>query len=110
MHLLCSGKNRVGSSRLSENLGVTGKTAWSIRHRIREALRQATMPARLLDAITHDRPPTSRNTTTLKRPARTPRPWSIPWNMTRNPFTPLPTISKIQTTTSWTIKGIGALE
>ncbi|MDR3643949.1 MAG: IS1595 family transposase, partial [Clostridia bacterium] len=61
MHLLCSGKNRAGSSRLSENLGVTGKTAWSIRHRIRDALRRATMPALLLAAITHDRPPTPRN-------------------------------------------------
>ena len=32
MYLLCSSKNRVNSTRLCECLGVTAKTAWSLRH------------------------------------------------------------------------------
>ena len=43
MHLLCSSKKGVSSNQLHRTLGVTLKTAWFMSHRIREAMRDASL-------------------------------------------------------------------
>lgn len=42
IHLLCSGKKRIGANRLHRILGVTVRTAGSMRRRIRAAMREGT--------------------------------------------------------------------
>lgn len=39
IHLMCSSKKGISSNQLHRTLGVTLKTAWSMSHRIREAMR-----------------------------------------------------------------------
>jgi transposase-like protein len=44
VHLLCSSKKGISSNQLQRILGVTLKTAWFMSHRIREAMRDGTLP------------------------------------------------------------------
>jgi transposase-like protein len=44
MHLLCCSKKGISSHQLHRLLGVTYKTAWFMSHRIREAMRDGTLP------------------------------------------------------------------
>jgi transposase-like protein len=39
IHMICSSKKGISSNQLHRTLGVTLKTAWFMRHRIREAMR-----------------------------------------------------------------------
>src|SRR3954453_16216431 len=44
-HLLCASKKGMSSHELHRILGVTLKTAWFMTHRIREAMREETLPS-----------------------------------------------------------------
>jgi transposase-like protein len=45
IHLLCSSKKGISSNQLYRVLGVTLKTAWFMSHRIREAMRDGSLPS-----------------------------------------------------------------
>jgi transposase-like protein len=44
IYLICSSKKGISSNQLSRTLGVTLKTAWFLSHRIREAMRDNSLP------------------------------------------------------------------
>jgi hypothetical protein len=44
VHLMCSSKKGISRHQIMRTLEVTYKTAWSMTHRIREAMRDATLP------------------------------------------------------------------
>lgn len=44
MHLLCASKKGISSNQLHRTLGVTLKSAWFLSHRIREAMKELSVP------------------------------------------------------------------
>jgi transposase-like protein len=112
MYLLCARGNRVSSGRLHEILGVTAKTAWLVRHRIRESMRQGTIPAPLAAAFANGRTAMPRPSGTLAVSVPAQRSWSTSWNMTADHrhFTQLPTISRRRKGAWWVGQTEGSLE
>lgn len=80
MYLLCASRNQVSSSRLHECLGVTAKTAWLVRKRIHEAMKQDAIPEQLATAFANGRTPLARHSTKLHVPVSGRRSWSTSWN------------------------------
>ncbi|PKU21639.1 transposase [Telmatospirillum siberiense] len=111
MYLLCAVRNRANSSRLQESLGVTAKTAWLVRHRIREAMRQGAIPAALVAAFANGRRvlPRQSGALSISVPAR--RSWSTSWNTAadHHQFTKVPAVSGHRKGVWW-VGREGALE
>lgn len=111
LYLLCVLKNRSGSAHLQESTGVTAKTAWLVRNRVRDAMRQGGIPAVLIAALAEARRilPGQSGPLALPLPAR--RSWSTSWNTATNHqhFTTLPAISSHRKGVWWAGRD-GALE
>ncbi len=112
MYLLCAAKNRVDSARLHESLGVTAKTAWMVRHRIRDAMRRGGIPAPLAQAFANGRlsMPRHSKVPAVTAPAR--RSWSTSWNMAADHarFTTTPAIARPRKVAWWVGQVEGGLE
>lgn len=80
MYLLCASRNRVSSAHLNECLGVTAKTAWLVRNRIREAQRQGGIPPALALQFSNGRTSLPRHSGVLPVAASSRRTWSTSWN------------------------------
>jgi transposase-like protein len=111
IYLLCGSKHRL-SGRLHESLGVTVKTAWSVRHRIREGAKQGTIPAKLIAVFANNRPTVPHGANKRKIATLAVRSWSTPWNMAaaQERFTPLPANAPLRNATGWLTRGVGAFE
>ena len=96
LYLLCSSRNRVSSARLCECLGVTAKTAWSVRRRIVDAMRKGTIPAPLVAAFSNIRPSVPSSSGFRKTVNPVQRSWSSAWNMVveQDRYTVSPSFSK----------------
>jgi len=54
IHLLCAGKNGVSALELSRTLGIAYKSAWHMAHRIRYAMTQPALAAKLQGTVESD--------------------------------------------------------
>jgi transposase-like protein len=112
MYLLCASRNGLNSSRLHESLGVTVKTAWLVRQRIREAMRQHAIPTSLISVFALGRPAMPKYSNKVPAPVPARRSWSTSWNTAADHerFTSQPSISGRRKGTWWVGQVKGALE
>lgn len=112
LYLLCGSRSRVSSTTLHQSLGVTVKTAWSMRQRIQEAIRQGTFPDRLVAALGNGRRTMPTGTGMGKAVVKPSRSWSTSWNtpVDQDRFTRQPSIARAGSGTWWIGRVAGGLE
>jgi transposase-like protein len=111
LYFLCATRNRGNTAHLKERLGVTAKTAWSIRQRIRDAMRQRTLPPALAEAFADGRQTLPRHGGIQPPRLQSQRSWSSAWNMAaeQDRHTVAPTLSR-RRTAWWMGRTTGGLE